>query len=136
MERLKELRKEKGISQQKLADGLNVSRSTVAMWETQGTETDNPTLVKIAKYFDVSVDYLLGNEEPKENKTLTKKEKEIEEILSDTEQALLSPAGLMFDGEPATPEAVQSIIDAMRFGMNQARVINKKYTPKKYRNDD
>lgn len=60
MLRLKELRKNKGISQQRLADDLNVSRSTVAMWETQGTETDNPTLIKIAEYFEVTTDYLLG----------------------------------------------------------------------------
>ena len=58
--RLKDLRKEKKMSQQKLADLLGVSRSTVAMWETSSNEPDNETLSRIADLFRVTVDYLLG----------------------------------------------------------------------------
>ena len=58
---LKEVRGKKGISQQKLADYLSVSRSTIAMWETGASEPDTATLKKIASYFSVSLDYLLGN---------------------------------------------------------------------------
>lgn len=60
MIRLKELRKQKKISQLELAQIIGVSRSTVAMWETNNNEPDNETLIKLAKFFDVSVDYLLG----------------------------------------------------------------------------
>ena len=59
-ERLLELRKEKGISQAKLAQELQVSYSVVCYWETDRSEPTAPNLVKIADYFDVTVDYLLG----------------------------------------------------------------------------
>lgn len=59
-ERLKELRKEKGISQAALAKGLQVSYAVVCYWETDRSEPTAPNLVKIAEFFDVSVDYLLG----------------------------------------------------------------------------
>lgn len=59
-ERLLELRKEKGVSQAKLATELQVSYAVVCYWETDRSEPTAPNLVKIANYFDVSVDYLLG----------------------------------------------------------------------------
>ena len=44
--------------------------------------------------------------------------------------------GLMFDGDPASPEAVESILSAMQIGMEMAKKKNKeKYTPKKYKKD-
>lgn len=58
---LKILRDENKISQQKLAKEIGVSRSTIAMWETGGSQPDNENLLALAKYFKVSVDYLLGN---------------------------------------------------------------------------
>ncbi|MBP3447714.1 MAG: helix-turn-helix domain-containing protein [Clostridia bacterium] len=60
MESIKYLRKEKGISQQKLADKLGVSRSTIAMWETGQSQPDNDMLKKLSEIFSVSIDYLLG----------------------------------------------------------------------------
>lgn len=62
---LKEIRMERKISQQKLADIIGVSRSTIAMWETAGSQPDNEMLKKIADFFNVSTDYLLGRETPK-----------------------------------------------------------------------
>ena len=59
-QRLLELRKEKGISQAELAKQLQVSYSVVCYWETDRSEPTAPNLVKIADYFDVTVDYLLG----------------------------------------------------------------------------
>lgn len=60
MERLKKLRAINKINQQNLADIIGVSRSTVAMWETNSSQPDYDTLKKIADFFNVSVDYLLG----------------------------------------------------------------------------
>ncbi len=60
MTNLQKIRKEKHFTQQKLADVLKVSRSTVAMWESGGSEPDNKAIVKMAEIFDVSLDYLLG----------------------------------------------------------------------------
>ncbi|EGL82062.1 helix-turn-helix domain protein [Caldalkalibacillus thermarum TA2.A1] len=58
--RLKELRKEHKLTQPQLADKLNVGKSTVAMWETGDREPDYEMLQKIADFFEVSTDYLLG----------------------------------------------------------------------------
>jgi len=59
-ERLKELRNQRGLSQYKLADLLDVSPSTVAAWEVGRNEPNYDMLKKIADFFEVSVDYLLG----------------------------------------------------------------------------
>ena len=64
----------------------------------------------------------------------TRDERDIEKILNQTRECLLSQEGLMFDGKPASPEAVESILSAMQIGMEMAKKKNKeKYTPKKYK---
>lgn len=60
-ERLKELRLEKGLTQLQLAEVLGVDRTTLMKWETKVCETNFAMLIKIARYFDVSCDYLIGN---------------------------------------------------------------------------
>ncbi|MBR2134332.1 MAG: helix-turn-helix transcriptional regulator [Eubacterium sp.] len=57
--RLKELRQQKGISQLKLAMDLSMNQNTISRYETGEREADYKTLIKIADYFNVSVDYLL-----------------------------------------------------------------------------
>lgn len=57
--RLKELRKGKGISQLKLAMDLSMNQNTISRYETGEREADYKTLIKIADYFNVSIDYLL-----------------------------------------------------------------------------
>ena len=60
MNRIKELRTEFGITQAKLAKMLKISDRAVGYYEKGEREPDNDTLIKIAEYFKVSVDYLLG----------------------------------------------------------------------------
>ena len=57
--RLKEIRKSKGISQLKLAMDLNMSQNTISRYETGEREPGINELIKIANYFNVSIDYLL-----------------------------------------------------------------------------
>ncbi len=57
---LKKLRQESGVSQQGLADVILVSQQSVNKYENKDVEPDMATLVKIAEYFDVSLDYLVG----------------------------------------------------------------------------
>ena len=58
--RLKELRKERKISQLKLALDLNMNQNTISRYENLEREADYETLVRFADYFDISLDYLLG----------------------------------------------------------------------------
>lgn len=57
--RLKEIRKAKGISQIKLAMDLHTTQNTISRYETDEREPGINELIKIADYFNVSVDYLL-----------------------------------------------------------------------------
>ena len=58
--KLRELRQEKGISQRALGEVFNVCNQTISFWESGSREPDLDTLVCIATYFDVSIDFLLG----------------------------------------------------------------------------
>jgi len=60
MNRLKLLRVEKGETLQKIADYLNVTMQTVSNYENEKRDMTPETIVKLALYFDVSTDYLLG----------------------------------------------------------------------------
>ena len=57
--RLKEIRKSKGLSQLKLAMDLNTNQNTISRYETGEREPSINELIKIADYFNISVDYLL-----------------------------------------------------------------------------
>ena len=62
-ERVKQILKETGLTQRKLADGLGVQTSTLCEWLNDHNEPPMQTIVDIAKFFDVSTDYLLGLKE-------------------------------------------------------------------------
>lgn len=53
------MRKKRNITQQKLAIDLNMAQNTVSQYETGAREADYCSLIAIAEYFQVSVDYLL-----------------------------------------------------------------------------
>lgn len=59
-ERLKYLRIEKGLGQNLLAKELKLSNASISYWETGKQEPSAEALFKLAKYFNVSADYLLG----------------------------------------------------------------------------
>ena len=63
--RLKKLRKEREISQLKLSIDLNMNQNTISRYENLEREADYETLIKLADYFNVSLDYLLGRTDNK-----------------------------------------------------------------------
>ena len=74
MMRIKELREMKGLQQKQLAIDLGVTQPTVCDWENGNKTPSFKSAVKIADYFHVTTDYLLGRDEPvttadEENKT-------------------------------------------------------------------
>ena len=60
MIRLKELRDEAGLSQGDIAEKFSVAQNTVSSWENGKRDPDTDTVKKIAAFFGVSIDYLLG----------------------------------------------------------------------------
>ncbi len=62
-ERLRELRKEKNIGQVALAKAIGVGKSIISLWELDKCEPTLSNLIQLAKFFDVSIDYLAGLEQ-------------------------------------------------------------------------
>jgi DNA-binding protein len=60
MNRIAELRKKQKLSQHQFSKLLNVAQNTISQWETGHRDVDSTTLIKIAEFFKVSTDYLLG----------------------------------------------------------------------------
>ena len=58
--RIKELRLEKGLSQQKFGERLSVSQDTVSLWEKGKSVPTTEFLIAIATNFEISIDYILG----------------------------------------------------------------------------
>ncbi|KAA0777963.1 MULTISPECIES: helix-turn-helix domain-containing protein [Bacillus cereus group] len=71
---IRDLRKQKGITQKELAQSLQLSESTIGMYERNERQPDYNTLIRIANYFNVSTDFLLGRDfnvkEDRNNKEL------------------------------------------------------------------
>lgn len=59
-ERLRELRRESGIGQIQLAKELGVGKSVISLWELDRCEPTLSNLIKLAKFFNVSIDELAG----------------------------------------------------------------------------
>jgi transcriptional regulator with XRE-family HTH domain len=124
--RLKQLRLEKGLTLEQVAKELNTTKVTISRYENSAREPKSDTLRQLAHYFDVSIDYLLGDSD--ERKIITDDEKEIQVILEETRKKLENNEGLMFDGELLDKEDIESLLQAMEIGlaMVQKKIKNKK----------
>lgn len=90
MNNLKQLRLAKGLSQQALADRLEISQQTVYKYENEITEPNIDMLKTIADFFEVSIDYLTGN-----SSCMHKIENVKETELNDDELALIQKYRLL-----------------------------------------
>ena len=71
-EKIKEARKQCGLTQEQLADKMAISRSAIAKWESNKGLPDVDNLKVLAKLLNVSVDYLLDDGRPRHNMLSTK----------------------------------------------------------------
>ncbi len=69
-EKLYKLRKNSGLSQERLAEQLNVSRQAISKWESGTATPESEKLITISNYFGVSVDYLLKDNEEDQSKVI------------------------------------------------------------------
>ena len=142
--RIRSRREQLGMTQEELASRLGYkSKTTIAKIENGTNDIVQSKVTEFAKVLDTTPAYLMGWTQldgnivnKKEPELTARDEKDIAKILEQTKEQLLSQEGLMFDGDPASPEAINSILDAMQIGMEMAKKKNKeKYTPKKYKKD-
>jgi transcriptional regulator with XRE-family HTH domain len=102
---IKTLRAEKGISQASLANILGLSQQAIAKWETGNSEPDSDMLDKLASFFNVSVDYLLGRtNERTSNKTST-------DLPDDVQVLMRSVTKLTYKQKEIIKKLVQEFID-------------------------
>ena len=109
MNRLKEIRKQRKLTQKEVAQAMGVSQSTLSEWETEKYQIDNDSLFKLADYFGVSIDYLLGRDEG-QSVFLDSTPDMIETDIQDKLKEVLSQldgeaADLMFNGESLDPDS-------------------------------
>ena len=108
--RLKELRERKRLTQSQLAEVLDVSQQAVGKWELEKASPDDKTLIRIANYFGVTTDYLLGYDDKPTYYT-------------DPETAMLAQElkdnphfKVMFDStKDLDPESVKKIIEFIKY---------------------
>lgn len=132
--RLKELRLEKGINQIDFAKIFNVAKGTVSNWESDNRFPDKEMLIDIAKYFDVSLDYLLTGKVPAGTSELTAKDKK--DIAKDLEliMAELQEGNALAYGDAIDPRDIPTIEAGLNIILEQIKTQNKqKYTPNKYK---
>lgn len=67
-EKLYALRKERGLSQEQLAEGLKVSRQAISKWESGQSLPESDKLLALSEYFGVSLDYLMKDSRKEEQK--------------------------------------------------------------------
>lgn len=122
-----------------LADYLEINPNVITNWKNGSNKSYRKYLQQISEYFNVSVEYLLGNEElpPKKQAPVftMKDERDISKKLQETLNELENEqGGLMFDGEPLDDATRELLLYSLRSSMELGkRIAKEKYTPKKYR---
>lgn len=146
---IKDYRKSHSMSMDLFAEKSGISKAYISLLEkNRHPKTGKPIAPSIqcikqaADGMNMDFNALFGMidgnvsliEEKSADPLTPRDERDIEKILDQTREKLMSQEGLMFDGNPASPEAIESILSAMQIGMELAKKKNKeKYTPNKYR---
>ncbi len=90
MIRLLELRTEKELSQRQIAKIMNVSQGTYNNWENSNTQPSIEQLIALADFFDVTIDYLVGNSDSYSESKIN--------LLTEKQRTMLKLAGKLDDG--------------------------------------
>ncbi|PAF13662.1 transcriptional regulator [Shouchella clausii] len=135
-ERVKELCKERGITIVQLEEKVGFGKNSIYSWKKNKPSTEK--LEKVADYFDVSTDYLLGRTNKKRYYDLTEKdERDIQKELQKMIEGLSEGGYAAFDGkdiDELDEETKQYLIESLESTLRFSKIMaKKKFTPKKYR---
>lgn len=134
-ETLKNLRKEADITQEELGNIVGVTTSMIGMYETNARKPSYEVLLKIAEYFNVTTDYLLGKSDSKTpNDKLVDQEKYIESIKLDSPEdamkfILQQPSLMAFGGydlKEMSEEDIMDLANDLLFAMKLSLEKNKR----------
>lgn len=123
--------KKRGIPKEQFYRESGISSATMSQWRKRIYSPSSAAIRKIEEYLGV----VFSLEQKENTPTLTEKDerdiaKDFERIMSQLD----SSGDLMFDGDPMSDEARESMLTAMQLGLQAAKLKNKaRFTPKKYR---
>jgi len=123
--------KKRGITKEQFYRESGISSATMSQWRKRIYSPSSAAIKKIESYLGV----VFSIEQKDSAPTLTEKDRrDIARDLEDMMAHLDSAGDLMFDGDPMSDEARESIRAAMKLGLEAAKLKNKeRFTPKKYR---
>ena len=125
---------ELGMSKADFYKLSGISSASFSQWNTGLYKPSEKKLRSAAECLGVSVEYLLGQETEKAPALNEKDKRDIARDLERMMAQLDSGSDMMFDGNPISDEARESIRNALQMGLEIAKVKNKeRFTPKKYR---
>ncbi|MBJ7997729.1 helix-turn-helix transcriptional regulator [Bacillus cereus] len=137
VDRIKKLCNEHKITIAELERRIQLSNGQIRKWDNQTPGVDK--IQKVADYFNVSIDSLLGRSEKKYWELNEKDEKDIQKKLEEIIEDMSKADALSFSkgSEPMSEETrkllIISLENSLRLGKEMAK---KKFTPKKYRNEE
>ena len=129
---------EHNVTAYRVSKETGISTATLSDWKTGKSTPKIDKLQKIADYFCVSLDYLIGISTDEKNMPSfnDENERDIAKIVERIMINLETSGDLMFDGVPMSQEAKEPMAAAMKLGLEAARLKNKEtYTPKKYKKE-
>lgn len=138
-ERLKLARERTGLKQTQVKERTNINNKTLSGYENNVSEPDAATLAILADLYGVSYKWLLTGEGSminESNKLSDQAEKDIAKRIQKFREEIENSDGLAFNGEPLSEEAKESLIESMEYIFRQTQKINKKYVPKKFRDEE
>ncbi|NOU70916.1 helix-turn-helix domain-containing protein [Paenibacillus sp. LMG 31458] len=112
-DRIALLREKRGLTQEELSTKIGISRAALSHYETNRREPDYETINKIANFFNVTVDYLLGRTDQPQT-VLDHDVREFVEHLDLTDESILKKFSLTVDGRILTPEEAKRFIAFVR----------------------
>ena len=87
-EKLYTLRKKSGLSQEQLAEQLNVSRQAISKWESGTSSPESDKLISISNYFNVSLDYLMKEDKDQSKDTPQTEQRESAQVANRTQRSV------------------------------------------------
>ena len=130
VEKIRALARQRDLSLPQLEQELGLGNGTISRWRSSSPNTEK--LQKIADYFQVSMDYLLGREQYLTQKDEKDIAKDLDNIMEKITSGEDGPAS--YNGEEISPEAAELFRDELEIALKRLKLINKeKYTPKKYK---
>ena len=128
--KIRALARQRDLSLPQLEQELGLGNGTISRWRSSSPNTEK--LQKIADYFNVSMDYLLGREQYLTQKDEKDIAKDLDSIMEKLTSGENGPAS--YNGEEISPEAAELFKDELEIALKRLKLINKeKYTPKKYK---